>query len=132
SSSPLPEEAPPGPVPSPEPPSMAEDAPPPEPLPPESPAGQAGEAEPAEGPGLKGFETLLAILQGNALAAMGLHPQTGERVGGADPRNAKLMVDLIGVMKDKMAGNLTEDEEKLISQVLSDLQMIYVQQVGIG
>ncbi len=132
SSSPLPEEAPPGPVPSPESPPMAEDALPLEPPPPESPAGQAGEAEPAEGPGLKGFETLLAILQGNALAAMGLHPQTGERVGGADPRNAKLMVDLIGVMKDKMAGNLTEDEGKLISQVLSDLQMIYVQQVGIG
>lgn len=78
------------------------------------------------------FETLLAILQGNALAAMGLHPQTGERVGQADPRSAKMMVDMVGMVKDKMVGNLTLEEEKLISQVLSDLRLIYVQQVGIG
>jgi len=74
----------------------------------------------------------LAILQGNALAAMGVNPQTGERMGGADPRSAKLMVDLVGYVHDKMQGNLSEAEEQVLSQVLSDLRMVYVQQVGIG
>ncbi len=121
-------------------PAPPPDAPPPAeevrssepPSPPESGAERAEDLDQADGEDSRQFETLLAILQGNALAAMGLHPQTGERVGEAEPRSAKLMVDLIGMMKDKMAGNLTVDEEKLISRVLSDLRMIYVQQVGIG
>ena len=125
--------------PGPESPPVAENLPPPPQA--ESAPDRAGEAEPSdappdappeEDPGARHFETLLAILQGNALAAMGLNPQTGERVGEPEPQGAKMMVDLIGMMKEKMAGNLTEDEEKLITQILSDLRMIYVQQVGIG
>ena len=78
------------------------------------------------------FETLLAILQTNAMAAMGINPQTGERVGGADPRSAKMFVDLVAMVKEKMKGNLSENEEKMMAQIISDLQMMYVQQVGIG
>ena len=58
--------------------------------------------------------------------------QTGERVGGADPRGAKMFVDMISMVKEKMAGNLSEEEERLMAQVLSDLQLMYVQNVGIG
>ena len=88
--------------------------------------------EKAESPGRREFDMLLAILQGNALAAMGLHPQTGERIGAADPRSARMFVDMVGMVKEKMKGNLTPEEERLLDQVFSDLQMLYVQQVGIG
>ncbi len=122
------------PPPGPDSPPAAEETPAPPAA--ESLPGQSGEAEPPdappEDPEAKHFETLLAILQGNALSAMGLNPQTGERVGEPEPQSAKMMVDLIGMMKEKMAGNLTEDEDKLITQILSDLRMIYVQNVGIG
>lgn len=93
----------------------------------------AGEPDSAEGGSVsREFETLLAVLQTNAIAAMGVNPQTGERVGGADPRGAKMFVDMISMVKEKMVGNLTANEEKLMAQVLSDLQLMYAQQVGIG
>ncbi len=78
----------------------------------------------------KSFEMLIAIVQQNALAAMGIHPQTGERMGTADPRSSKIFVDLFASLKEKTQGNLSPEEENLLNQVHSDLQMIYVQQVG--
>ena len=95
----------------------------------EMPAG-GGDEPPAPGEVSREFETLLAILQANAVAAMGLNPQTGERAGGADPRTAKMFVDMISMVKEKMEGNLTPEEDSLISRVVSDLKMMYVQQVG--
>ncbi|MEK6712121.1 MAG: DUF1844 domain-containing protein, partial [Nitrospinota bacterium] len=88
--------------------------------------------EPPAGGRSREVEMLVAILQGNALAAMGLHPQTGERIGSPDPRNARMFVDMVTFVKDKMKGNLSAEEEALFAQVASDLQMLYVQQVGIG
>ena len=80
----------------------------------------------------KSFEMLIAIVQQNALAAMGIHPQTGERIGAADPRSSKIFVDLFTALKEKTEGNLSEEEEHLLNQVHSDLQMIYVREVGFG
>lgn len=96
------------------------------------PAPEAPAKEAPAGGRSREFEMLLAILQGNALAAMGMHPQTGERIGTPDPRNARMFVDMVGFVKDKMKGNLTDEEAALLEQVASDLQMLYVQQVGIG
>ena len=80
----------------------------------------------------KSFEMLIAIVQQNALAAMGIHPQTGERIGAADPRSSKIFVDLFSALKEKTEGNLSPEEEHLLNQVHSDLQMIYVREVGFG
>ena len=96
------------------------------------PAPEASPKEPPKGGRSREFEMLLAILQGNALAAMGLHPQTGERIGSPDPRNARAFVDMVLYVKEKMKGNLTDEEAALLDQVASDLQLLYVQQVGIG
>lgn len=112
---------------------VSEESPPPAAPPGSEPAssGEGAEAPPEEGASRE-FETLIAILQTNAIAAMGINPQTGEKSGGADPRSAKLFVDLIAMVKEKMTGNLSEDEDKILTQVLSDLRMMYVQHVGIG
>ncbi len=80
----------------------------------------------------KSFEMLIAIMQSNALAAMGIHPQTGERVGSAEPRSSKMFVDLFGALKEKTKGNLSPEEDQLLNQVHSDLQMVYVREVGFG
>ena len=80
----------------------------------------------------KSFEMLIAIMQSNALAAMGIHPQTGERVGNAEPRSSKMFVDLFGALKEKTKGNLSPEEDQLLNQVHSDLQMVYVREVGFG
>ncbi len=89
---------------------------------------EAGEGEEEEED--KSFEMLVAIVQTNALAAMGIHPQTGERVGGADPRSSKMFVDLLAALKEKTRGNLSPEEEQLLGRVHSDLQMMYVREVG--
>ena len=94
------------------------------------PAGEAEADEDEEED--KSFEMLIAIVQQNALAAMGIHPQTGERIGAADPRSSKIFVDLFAALKEKTEGNLSEEEEHLLNQVHSDLQMIYVREVGFG
>ena len=112
----------------------------PEPAPPPE-VPQPGAEERAQPPGEeadedeeedKSFEMLIAIVQQNALAAMGIHPQTGERIGAADPRSSKIFVDLFAALKEKTEGNLSEEEEHLLNQVHSDLQMIYVREVGFG
>ncbi|MBI3126362.1 MAG: DUF1844 domain-containing protein [Candidatus Tectomicrobia bacterium] len=100
-----------------------------------APAPDPRQAPPKEAPAgarSREFEMLLAILQGNALAAMGVHPQTGERIGNPDPRNARMFVDMVKFVQEKMKGNLSAEEETLLEQVVADLQMLYVQQVGIG
>ncbi len=119
-------EAPPAPEPpAPEPPPAAAEAP-------ASAPPFTEEAEPGTGQEIsREFETLLSILQLNSLAAMGINPQTGERAGAADQRSARLLLDTFALAKEKMKGNLTEEEEKLFGQILADLKMIYVREVGI-
>ncbi|MDA1000396.1 MAG: DUF1844 domain-containing protein [bacterium] len=121
----------PSPPPAPEPAAAAReevkaDAPPPQ----EAEADEASE-QGAEASGRE-FEMLMAILQGNALAAMGLNPQSGERLGAPDQRAARLFVDIVEMVKRKMGPNLSPEEEGLINHLLSDLQMLYVREVGIG
>ncbi len=131
------EEAAPEPPPAPEPP--APEPPPaaagPPPAAAEAPASAppfTEEAEPGTGQEIsREFETLLSILQLNSLAAMGINPQTGERAGAADQRSARLLLDTFTLAKEKMKGNLTEEEEKLFGQILADLKMIYIREVGI-
>ena len=105
--------------------------------PPEVPGPETEETAPAPDDAAdeaenKSFEMLIAIVQQNALAAMGIHPQTGERIGSADPRSSKVFVDLFSALKEKTKGNLSEEEESLLNQVHSDLQMVYVREVGFG
>jgi hypothetical protein len=50
---------------------------------------------------------------------------------GADPKErdlpmARQEIDLLGVLEDKTRGNLTGEEERLLSQVLFDLRTRYV------
>ena len=126
-------EAPPAPEPpAPEPPPVAAGPPPAAAEAPASAPPFTEEAEPGTGQEIsREFETLLSILQLNSLAAMGINPQTGERAGAADQRSARLLLDTFTLAKEKMKGNLTEEEEKLFGQILADLKMIYVREVGI-
>jgi len=43
---------------------------------------------------------------------------------------AKQTIDIIGMLKDKTKGNLSQDEEKLMDYILYDLRMRYVKAVG--
>ena len=53
-------------------------------------------------------------------------PNTGER-HEPDLVSAHQMIDLISLLQDKTKGNLTEDEAKLVDDLLYELRLRYVQ-----
>jgi hypothetical protein len=73
------------------------------------------------------FATFVVSLSHSALMHLGeaTHPDTN-----AVEQNlplAKQTIDLLGLLEEKTKGNLSGDEERLLSQVLFDLRMRYVE-----
>ena len=52
------------------------------------------------------------------------HPETGEKV--IDLELVKHTIDTINLLRDKTKGNLDKDENELITNILYDLKMRYV------
>lgn len=73
------------------------------------------------------FQTLMSSIVTQALLYMGAipDPMTGQRI--AHVELAKHHIDLLAVLKEKTAGNLSEEEESMINQTLEELNTNYVQ-----
>ena len=68
------------------------------------------------------FSTFVVSLRVSAMAHM-----SGERDGAdTDLPLARQEIDLLGILEEKTRGNLTGEEELLLSQVLFDLRTRYV------
>lgn len=94
--------------------------------------GTAGEAPAAGGPdatqgGPIGFTDLVQVLASQALMYMGAvpDPQTGKAM--VSPPMAKAHIDMLGVIEDKTKGNLSDEESKLLTGILYELRMQYVE-----
>ncbi len=76
------------------------------------------------------FTSLIFSLSSSALYHFGeiADPQTGQKK--KDLTLAKHAIDTIAMLKEKTKGNLTEEEEKFIDSVLTDLRWRYVKEVG--
>ena len=87
-------------------------------------SGNSDSQAPLPEPSLK---TFISGLAGQTLINMGLfeNPATGKRDKNLE--QAKYSIDLLEILKEKMRGNLTGEEEKLINTVLYDLRMRYVE-----
>ena len=88
-------------------------------------------AEDAGGPPLgeitfSGFVNGFAI---QALMALGLMPDAGSGVVRKDLGEAKAMIDILGMLRERTAGNLTEEEDRMMEEILYDLRMQYVREV---
>lgn len=72
------------------------------------------------------LEAMIHMLATQAMGALGMFegPEGGAEV---DQPVAKLMIDLLGVLETKTAGNRTENESELLSEVQYQLRMAYVQ-----
>lgn len=78
------------------------------------------------------FPELVNIVAMQAMAAMGLlGGPSGERMPANLPV-AKHFIDLLQVLEDKTKTNLTDEEQKLLSQVLYEIRMQYVQMAQAG
>jgi len=104
----------------------------------EAVAADPGEAEFARarhaasaGPELPGIDltTLVLSLSHSVLLNLGdaPDPATGERV--VDLPLARQTIDLIALLQEKTRGNLSGEEERVLSQALFDLRMRFVEVV---
>ena len=73
------------------------------------------------------FSVLVSSLVTQTFFALGAieDPQSGKRY--VDPNLAKHHIDMLAVLEEKTAGNLTEEEKKLLDRAVYECRMQYVQ-----
>jgi hypothetical protein len=75
------------------------------------------------------FSTFVLSLSTSALISLGETKLPGGTMR-TDLPLAKQTIDILGVLAEKTAGNLTDDEKQLLDSVLYDLRVRYVAAVG--
>jgi hypothetical protein len=76
------------------------------------------------------FVSLVMMLASAAWQQLGKVPNPVSGKIEKEIPHAQITIDLITMLRDKTKGNLTGEEEKLISNVISDLQLNYADEVN--
>lgn len=128
--SPAPEPVAAVPEPAPESPRTPEPVATPEPAPPSAPPAREAAEGSASRPGRPQdasiFSDLVVQLATQAAMYLGLVTDPLGPQFPTDLRAARQMIDIISMLKEKTAGNLTPDEGVLLERVLTDLRMQFV------
>ena len=61
---------------------------------------------------------------------LGVAPDPAGGSPEANIEGAKQMIDILGILREKTQGNLTEEEDRLLEQILAELKMRFVDVVG--
>ncbi len=93
------------------------------PAPADAGAPQPGPDEAAEPADFTFFITSLALQASIALGAM---PHPASNKIEENPAHAKLLIDTLGMLKEKTQGNLNAEEDSLLENFLYELRMQYV------
>jgi hypothetical protein len=74
------------------------------------------------------FATFIFSLNHSVLVHLGVveDPSTGKKEKNLPL--AKQTIDILGMLEEKTKGNLSEDEEKMLKNILYDLRMIYIKE----
>jgi uncharacterized membrane protein len=74
------------------------------------------------------FSTFIFSLNSSALVLLGIveDPATGEKVKNL--LAAKQTIDILGMIEEKTQGNLTDDEKRLLQNILRELRFLYVKE----
>jgi len=75
------------------------------------------------------FSTFLLSLSTSALVCLGELPDPITNESNVNLSLAKQTITIIEILKEKTAGNLNEDEDRLIDDILYDLHIKYVKAV---
>jgi hypothetical protein len=73
------------------------------------------------------FATFVLSLSHSALTHLGETPHPEDNAIHVSLPLAKQTIDLLGLLEEKTKGNLTGEEERLITQILFDLRMRFVE-----
>ncbi len=76
------------------------------------------------------FPTFIISLNASALVNLGAieDPASGTKVKNLSI--AKQTIDILSMLEEKTRGNLTEEEEQILKNILYDLRIIYVKEKG--
>lgn len=72
------------------------------------------------------FKFFVTTLGLQASIALGYIPNPVTNEKENDTRQAKLIIDTLGMLQEKTKGNLTKDEEEHLENILYELRMVYV------
>ena len=92
-------------------------------------APEAGTAAAERAPEAR-FDLFISSLAMEALIALGDMPHPTTRAQSTNLSQAKYLIDLLGILEQKTAGNLHVDEEKLFKDTLYQLRMRYLAKGG--
>jgi len=73
------------------------------------------------------FATFILSLSHSALVHLGEAPHPDGDAPRKDLELARQTIDMLGMLEEKTRGNLTGDEERMLSQVLYDLRMRFLE-----
>ncbi|MFH1883617.1 MAG: DUF1844 domain-containing protein [Planctomycetota bacterium] len=89
------------------------------------------EEKQARGPLPQGnFAALISMLTTQALFALGLLQVKGQEKREPDLELAKYNIDMLETLEEKTKGNLTKEEETVLTNTLNELRMGYVKVAG--
>lgn len=76
------------------------------------------------------FTTFILSLNSSALVHLGManDPTTGNAMKNLPV--AKQTIDVIAMLEEKTRGNLTSDEGRLLTNILYELRLLYVKEIG--
>ncbi len=72
------------------------------------------------------FSNFIISLSSSALVYLGELPEPSSGKKVKDLKMAKHAIDTLDMLKEKTKGNLTSDEERLLTEILTDLKLKYV------
>lgn len=81
---------------------------------------------PASFPDEIDFSTFVLSLATSALISMGLTPDPSTKKVQKNMLVAKQNIDILGLIRDKTRGNLSEDESKLVESLLTEIRLRFV------
>ena len=88
-------------------------------------AGPGGGQDSPSLPGID-FSTFIFSLNSSALVHLGMITAPGAGAKAINLPLAKQTIDILGLLEAKTAGNLTDEEINLLTNMLHDLRMMYV------
>jgi hypothetical protein len=72
------------------------------------------------------FSTFVIMLANNIMVSLGQVPDPMTQQRRRDLPHAQHTIDILIMLREKTRGNLTPDEERLLQEVLPQLQMAFV------
>lgn len=76
------------------------------------------------------FSTFVASLNASALLHLGIIEDPSSGTKNKSLPMAKQTIDILSMLQEKTTGNLSEEEENLLKNILYDLRIMYVKEKG--